>query len=153
MADLVEQIVQGGHGSGEEQLPMISQPSVHRKKGRDKSREPSHIVREKLGDIEIRLAKMKLKLIDGEEKFEELDLHLDELSTSMEEFDRVLARVRKAMDKVTLFKKTVAQGSVSSLSMFVGMIGIAQKVEVPKPNMFKGDRSAKEIDNFLYNLK
>lgn len=71
--------------------------------GRDKSREPSsHIARQELGDIEVRLAKVKLKLIDGDEKFEELDLHLDELSAGME----VQGALNAAIDKFSSGKET-----------------------------------------------
>lgn len=65
---------------------MASQPSGHWKGRRGKSREPSHITREELGNMEVRLAKVELKLIDGKKKLKELDMHLEELSAGMDEF-------------------------------------------------------------------
>lgn len=64
----------------------------------------------------------------------------------------MLARVRDAIDEVTLLKKAVAQGSVSNPSTSMGMVGISHKGEVPRASMFKDDRSAKEIDNFRWSL-
>ncbi|KAF2294587.1 hypothetical protein GH714_012847 [Hevea brasiliensis] len=53
-----------------------------KRKGRGKSRDPSR-AKEDLGDLQKRLAKVKLHLVDGEEKFEEMDTRLVELDGRM----------------------------------------------------------------------
>ncbi|KAF2321311.1 hypothetical protein GH714_038573 [Hevea brasiliensis] len=55
-----------------------------RRKGRGKSRDPGR-AREELGDFEAHLAKVELHLIEGEEKFKQMDTHLEELDGKMEE--------------------------------------------------------------------
>ncbi|KAF2298253.1 hypothetical protein GH714_020881 [Hevea brasiliensis] len=71
-----------------------------RRKGRGKSRDPGR-AREELGDFEARLAKVGLHLIEGEEKFEEMDTHLEELDGKMEELHEELrGALDSAVDKL-----------------------------------------------------
>ncbi|KAF2286313.1 hypothetical protein GH714_013750 [Hevea brasiliensis] len=71
-----------------------------RRKGRGKSKEPSR-AREDLGDLEKRLAKVELHLVDGEEKFEEMDTRLMELDGRMEELQGDMqGALNAAIDKL-----------------------------------------------------
>ncbi|KAF2325026.1 hypothetical protein GH714_022327 [Hevea brasiliensis] len=63
--------------------PTVVEQGSRRRRG--KSRDPSR-AREELGDLETRLAKIELHLIDGDEKVEELDTRIEELDRGMEEF-------------------------------------------------------------------
>ncbi|KAF2282521.1 hypothetical protein GH714_044067 [Hevea brasiliensis] len=63
--------------------PTVVEQGSRRRRG--KSRDPSR-AREELGDLETRLAKIELHLIDGDEKVEELDTRIEELDGGMEEF-------------------------------------------------------------------
>lgn len=76
MADPIDQSGHGSYGSSEEQPLVVVQPFTKKKGVRGKSREPSRASSE-LEDLKMRMAKVELKLIDGEEKFEEIDLHLE----------------------------------------------------------------------------
>ncbi|KAF2282498.1 hypothetical protein GH714_044021 [Hevea brasiliensis] len=64
--------------------PTVVEHEGGRRKGRGKSRDPSR-AREDLGDLEKRLAKVELHLVDGEERSEEMDTRLMELDERMEE--------------------------------------------------------------------
>lgn len=66
-----------------------------------------------------------------------------------EELDQVLGRLSEVGDEMTLMKKTVVQGSVSSPSTSVGTLATTHRMEVPKPSSLKGSRNTKEIDNLL----
>ncbi|KAF2322791.1 hypothetical protein GH714_030785 [Hevea brasiliensis] len=71
-----------------------------KRKGRGKSRETSR-AREDLGDLEKRLAKVELHLVDGEEKFKEMDTRLVELDGSMEELQGDMqGALNAAIDKL-----------------------------------------------------
>lgn len=63
---------------------MFEEHSGGKRKGRGKSREPTR-AREELGDIRTHLAKVKLVLIEEEEKFKEIDTRIEELGYGMEE--------------------------------------------------------------------
>lgn len=72
--------------SSKEQVAMASHAAIGLKKiRRGKSHEPSR-ARDEFGDVDTRLAKIELKLIDGDDKLEELEAHVEELDRSDEEF-------------------------------------------------------------------
>ncbi|KAF2298293.1 hypothetical protein GH714_021419 [Hevea brasiliensis] len=78
--------------------PTVVEQGSRRRRG--KSRDPSR-AREELGDIETRLAKIELHLIDGDEKIEELDTRMEELDRGMDEFrEEMQGALNQAIDKV-----------------------------------------------------
>lgn len=87
--------------SCKEQAVVVSHAATGRKKSaRGKSREPS-CARDELGDVDTRLAKIKLKLIDGNEKLEELKAHVEELDKNVEDFqDKLQGALNAAIDKL-----------------------------------------------------
>ncbi|KAF2310737.1 hypothetical protein GH714_016806 [Hevea brasiliensis] len=71
-----------------------------KRKGRAKSREPSQ-VREEIGDLESRKAKVELHIINGDGRFEELENRLLELVEGMEETrEEIQAALNKTTDKL-----------------------------------------------------
>ncbi|KAF2298297.1 hypothetical protein GH714_021427 [Hevea brasiliensis] len=75
-------------------------PKRGSRRRRGKSRDPSR-AREELGDLETRLAKIELHLIDGDEKVEELDTRIEELDGGMEEFrEEMQGALNQAIDKI-----------------------------------------------------
>ncbi|KAJ9184907.1 hypothetical protein P3X46_004592 [Hevea brasiliensis] len=78
--------------------PTVVEQGSRRRRG--KSRDPSR-AREELGDLETRLAKVELHLIDGDEKIEELDTRMEELDRGMEEFrEEMQGALNQAIDKI-----------------------------------------------------
>ncbi|KAF2282442.1 hypothetical protein GH714_044055 [Hevea brasiliensis] len=78
--------------------PTVVEQGSRRRRG--KSRDPSR-AREELGDLETRLAKIELHLIDGDEKVEELDTRIEELDGGMEEFrEEMQGALNRAVDKI-----------------------------------------------------
>lgn len=76
------------------------------KKGRSKSRDPSQL-RSELGDLEMRLTKVELKLV-YEEKFEKSEAHLEGLNERLEEFFREAQGVLNIeIDKLASERETV----------------------------------------------
>ncbi|KAJ9186377.1 hypothetical protein P3X46_001955 [Hevea brasiliensis] len=87
------EIVPGTSGA-----PRVEEQGGRRRRG--KSRDPSR-AREELGDLETRLAKVELHLIDGDEKIEELDTRMEELDRGMEEFrEEMQGALNQAIDKI-----------------------------------------------------
>ncbi|KAF2321025.1 hypothetical protein GH714_032843 [Hevea brasiliensis] len=85
---------------GVDVAPMSVEHEGGRRKGRGKSREPSR-AREDLGDLEKCLAKVELHLVDGEEKFDEMDTRLVELDERMKELQGDMqGALNAAIDKL-----------------------------------------------------
>ncbi|KAF2285581.1 hypothetical protein GH714_005628 [Hevea brasiliensis] len=78
MADSGDQVHEAGTSMVEQQV------AGARRKGRAKSRDPSR-ARDEMGDVETRLAKVELHLVNGDETFEELENRLLELVEGMDE--------------------------------------------------------------------
>ncbi|XP_043809670.1 uncharacterized protein LOC122722623 [Manihot esculenta] len=175
--------------------PMVEEQGGGKRKGRGKSREPTR-AREELGDLETRLAKVELVLIEEEEKFEEVDTRIEELGNGIEEFrkemqgaldsavdklasemgslrhahseenaaikeenhflraemDRMMGRMKELEEQLALLRSVVVQGGMAATPSTSGGAPMA-RVEVPKPQAFRGTRNAKEIDNFLWSLE
>ncbi|KAF2317445.1 hypothetical protein GH714_022337 [Hevea brasiliensis] len=86
--------------TGKQESCREEQPKMRRRRRRGNSREPSR-VREDLGDLEKRLTKVELHLIDGEERFEEMDTRLVELDGRMEELQGDMqGALNAAIDKL-----------------------------------------------------
>ncbi|KAF2308988.1 hypothetical protein GH714_027351 [Hevea brasiliensis] len=79
--------------------------------------------------------------------------HAEELSALKEENHLLKEEVRKlsveVKDELVLLKRLVAQGNGTSFTL----TNPTARVDVPKPNVFKGSRNAREIDNFLWALE
>ncbi|KAF2300466.1 hypothetical protein GH714_013660 [Hevea brasiliensis] len=146
--------------------PMSVEHEGGRRKGRSKSREPSR-AREDLGDLEKHLARVELHLVDGEEKFEEMDTHLVELYGRIEEFQgEIQGALNVVIDKLASEGHGKVKGSRATSVSYCygrGMRGVATasgaslviplRVEVSKPSVYSGARNANEIDNFLSSLE
>ncbi|KAF2322157.1 hypothetical protein GH714_007989 [Hevea brasiliensis] len=90
----------GDQVQGARTLVVEGQAAGGRRKGRAKSRDPSQ-AREEMGDVEARLAKVELHLINGDERFEELGYRLLELVEVMEETrEEMQATLNETIDKL-----------------------------------------------------
>ncbi|KAF2301318.1 hypothetical protein GH714_022660 [Hevea brasiliensis] len=74
----------------------VEEPAIgYKRKGRAKSCEPTR-AREELGDLETRLVNVELHLVDGEERFEELENRMAELAEGVEDFHKMMQRILNA---------------------------------------------------------
>lgn len=111
------------HVSDEEHVPLTQQPTPCKKGIRDKLCDAA-CGREKLGDIDIRIANIKLMLINGEEKFKELDLHMKELSNGMDNFhDEVQIALNATIDKLA------NKGETMCLSLVEEIIKVREELD------------------------
>ncbi|KAF2308984.1 hypothetical protein GH714_040396 [Hevea brasiliensis] len=74
----------------------------------------------------------------------------EEVSALREENRVLKGEVEKIKDDLAMLKRVMNQGSGADPS--VSHAAHAARMDVPKPSAFKGSRSAKEIDNFLWTL-
>ncbi|KAF2295798.1 hypothetical protein GH714_034034 [Hevea brasiliensis] len=138
MADSSNQ-VQGGPSLVERQTVGA------RRKGLAKSMDPSR-AREELGDVDLRMARVERHLVNREDSFEELESRLSELVEEMEESrEELQAALNEAFDKVANESEALRIAYAEEVSTMREETACSKKrVEIPKPNAFKGARSAKE---------
>ncbi|KAF2281651.1 hypothetical protein GH714_044026 [Hevea brasiliensis] len=74
----------------------------------------------------------------------------EEVSALREENRALKEEVEKIKDDLAMLKRVVNQGSGTDPNTSHAVH--AARMDVPKPSAFKGSRSAKEIDNFLWTL-
>ncbi|KAF7821658.1 Transposon Ty3-I Gag-Pol polyprotein [Senna tora] len=151
--------------------------TTHEEQGAKRGKKVRTGSREALADAEARLARVELAIADGEDKFEEVNQRIEELDMGKEELreemqgalnltlDKCLGQVKtleetfkaeivalkeelvRVTDELILCKKVIAQGG------HVEVTPTPSKLDIPKPKFYKGDRNAKELDNFLWGVE
>ncbi|KAF2321298.1 hypothetical protein GH714_038539 [Hevea brasiliensis] len=82
--------------------------------------------------------------------WEKVDRVVKENTHLRGELDKVLGKLKEVEQQVSLVAMAVIQGGGANT---LGLPWLPSRVEVLKPNSFKGSRDAKEIDNFLWSLE
>lgn len=86
-------------------------------------------------------------------KDEALEASMDALKIEVQEkdsfhqaeIDALKVEAQQLKTELVLCKTNIANGAIT--------IRAAPKLEVPKPKEFKGDRSAIEVDNFIWSIE
>lgn len=116
MAEPIDVDTQVGNPGGKEPVPTMQQAITRKKGARDKSRELAHR-RDELGQVDFRLAKIELKLVDDEERFEMLELHLEELNNGVHEFrGKVQGVLNAGIDKLASKGENMCHNLVEELA-------------------------------------
>ncbi|KAF2322154.1 hypothetical protein GH714_007932 [Hevea brasiliensis] len=107
----------GDQVQGARTFVVEGQAAGGRRKGRAKSRDPSQ-AREEMGDVEARLAKVELHLINGDERFKELGYRLLELVEVMEETrEEMQATLNETIDKLAKIERRGAQNLAIAIAI------------------------------------
>ena len=127
--------------------------------------------RELVSNMDSRLARIELAVGEMRDQFEDTDESIKELDSRGEELkEQMQGALNKSLDAVTQ-KNTALEAMVVALREEMdelkrelsackavirgGVLAVAptHRVDVPKPKEFKGTRSAKDVDNFLWDME
>ena len=156
---------------GAEEQEVRGRTVTRRKSKRGSSREVVSNMDSRLARVEIAIGEMRDQLEDTDERIKELDSRGEELKEEMQgALNESLDTVTQSVDAVTQ-KNTALEAMVVALreemaelkrelsackAVIGGGVLVAaptHRVDVPKPKEFKGTRSAKDVDNFLWGME